>query len=182
GELQLLGNLAIGEPLPLAQQDRAALVLRHRLERVLEPDQLVRAPVVLRRDDLLQHLEVVRALDPAATPRGAAARKADVLGDLEQPRLLGFGHDAPLQAAEGVHERRLDGVLRLLARAQLVDAVVVDLPRVALVERTRGVRLGCDNGPGLDSGCTTSVGYCGPCLLPPGRGRTEAVSVCDGFT
>ena len=39
-DLELLRDLAIREALPLAQQDRAALLLRHPGQRVLDPDQL----------------------------------------------------------------------------------------------------------------------------------------------
>ena len=133
GELQLLGDLAIREPLPLAQQDRAALLLGHQRERVLDPDQLVALPA-RAGDDLLDDLEVARALDPAAAPRGAAAGETDVLGDLEQPGRLGLGHDAAAERAESVHVRRLDGVLGLLARAELVQAVALELRGVALVK------------------------------------------------
>src|SRR4029450_2689504 len=109
------------------------------------PDQLV-ALAARAGHDLLDHLEVARALDPTAAPGRAAARKADVLGDLEQPRRLGLRHDAPAGRAERVHERRLDGVLRLLARAQLMEAVAEDLRRVALVEAFGRSSLRCAGG------------------------------------
>ena len=141
GDFELLGDLAIREPLPFAQQDRATLLLRHAGERVLDPDQLVVLPA-RAWDDLLDHLEVARALDPAATPRRAATREADVLGDLEQPRRLGLGHDAAAERAERVHVRRLDGVLSLLARAELVQAVALELRGVTLVEAFGRCRLG----------------------------------------
>ena len=57
----------------------------------------------------------------------AAAREADVVGDLEEPRRLELGHDPALDAAERVQERALDGVLGLLAGAELVQAVAEDL-------------------------------------------------------
>ena len=94
-----------------------------------------------RRDgagrQLLDDLEVGRRLDAAAAPRRAAARQADVVGDLEEPRRLELGHDAALDAAERVQERALHRVLGLLARAELVQAVAEDLVRVLLVERAR---------------------------------------------
>lgn len=58
-QAQLGRDLSVREALPLAQQNRAALVLRHRLEDFLQANELVR-PVVRAGDDLLQHLEVVR--------------------------------------------------------------------------------------------------------------------------
>ena len=128
-----VGDLAIGEALPLPQQDRAALLLGHRCERVLDPDQLV-ALATRAGDDLLDHAEVAGALDLAAAPRRAPAGQADVLGDLEQPRRLGLRHDTPAERAERVHERRLDGVLRFLARPELVVAVALDLRGVTLVQ------------------------------------------------
>src|SRR5262249_24523087 len=95
-----------------------------------------------RGNDLLQHLEVVRRLDPSTPPRRAPARQADVVRDLEQPRRLDLGDDAALQATERVHERRLDGVFGLLARAELVQAVAEDLRGVALVQIAGRVRAG----------------------------------------
>ena len=57
--------------------------------------------------------------------------------------------------SEGVQERALDGVLRLLARAELMQAVAKDLVRVLLVERPREVGLGRRRP--LDA-CGTSYG------------------------
>ena len=54
--------------------------------------------------------------------------------DREQPRELGLGRDAALQRTMRVQERRLERVLGLVARAELVDAEPEDLSRVALVE------------------------------------------------
>ena len=95
-----------------------------------------------RGRQLLDDIEVGRRLDPAAAPRGAAAREADVVGDLEEPRRLELRHDAALDPAERVQERALDGVLGLLPRAELVQAVAEDLVRVLLVEGACEVRLG----------------------------------------
>ena len=138
-QLQLVGDLAIREPLPLAEEDRAALVLRHLLEDVLEADQLVAARG-RRRRQLLDDLEVGGRLDPAPPPRGAASRQADVVRDLEQPGRLELRLDPAPKAAEGVEERALHGVLGLLARAELVEAVAEDLRRVPLVELMRRIR------------------------------------------
>src|SRR5439155_8771903 len=106
-ETQLVGDLAVRQPLPLPQQDGAPLVLRHLLEDVLQANQLVR-DVLAAGDDLLQYLEVVRRLDLAAAPGRPPAREANVVRDLEQPGGLELGDDAALQAAERVHERCLD--------------------------------------------------------------------------
>jgi hypothetical protein len=55
--------------------------------------------------------------------------------DLQQPRELGIRADAALQCAMRIEERRLDGVLRLLARAQPAEAESEDLARVTLEQR-----------------------------------------------
>ena len=57
-----------------------------------------------------------------------------------------------------VEERRLHGVLRLVARAELVHAEAEDLRRVALVEILRRVRVGA---LALDSCCAAYGGDCG---------------------
>src|SRR5439155_10173394 len=100
---ELVADLPVGETLPLAQQDRAALGLRHLLEHVLKTDQLVRA-ARRRGRQLLDELEVSRRLDSAATPRGTAAGQADVVRDLEEPGRLELGLDAALEAAKCVQE------------------------------------------------------------------------------
>src|SRR5439155_22299945 len=184
-ESQLGRDFPIGEALPFPQQDGAALVLRHLLEHVLQTDELVAHRLVATRDDFLENLEVVRRLDPAAPPRRAAAREAHVVGDLEEPGGLELGDDAPRQAAECVHERRLDGVLRLLARAELVQAVAEDLDGVPLVELARRVR--ARSGFSLDARCSTYGRDCGHPVLLLLRIRTlrpgasvERVSAGDG--
>ena len=159
GDLELLGDLAVGKPLPLAQEDGPALLLGHPGERVLDPDQLV--PLAVRTgDDFLDHAEVARTLDPSSPPRRAAARQADVLGDLEEPRALGLRRDALPERTERVHERRLDGVLSLLAGAELMQAVAVDPRCVALVERVRRGGLGRHRA-GLDEVRATYGRYSG---------------------
>jgi hypothetical protein len=163
GEPHLLRDLAVRESLPLPQEDRLALRRRHPDERLLELDELVRAHPRRRGDVLLQRLDVAGRLDAAAAERGATAREADVLGDLEQPRRLGLRDDPALQAAEGVQERLLDGVLGLLAAAEFVEAVAEELRRVALVQVLRRRRLGGDLR--LDSGGATDVRDCGQ--VPP---------------
>src|SRR6266566_6111711 len=158
GEPNLGRVLAVCEPLPLPQKNRAPLVLRHLLEDILQADQLV-GDLFTSGDDFLEHLEVVRCLDLATAPRGAPPREAHVVRDLEQPGGFELGDDPTREPAEGIHERRLDGVLRLLARAELVEAVAEDLSGVALIE------VACSIGPGsersLDAGCPTYGWFCG---------------------
>src|SRR5581483_1105013 len=110
----------------------------HSLEGVLQADELVREPG-RRGCDLLDDLEVGLGLDPSATPGRAAAGQADVLRDLEQPRRLLLGDDAPPDPAERVQEGALHRVLGLLARAELVQAIAKELGRVPLIEHTRHV-------------------------------------------
>src|SRR5206468_11556974 len=55
---------------------------------------------------------------------------------------LELGDDTAPEPAEGVQEGALDGVLGLLARAELVQAVAKDLVRVLLVEVPRQVGFG----------------------------------------
>jgi hypothetical protein len=78
--------------------------------------------------------------------------------DLEQPRELRLGRDAALQRAMRVQERRLEGVLGLVARAELVDAEPEDLPRVAFVEILGRVGIA---GGALNVCCTTDGRDCG---------------------
>src|SRR5438067_11429024 len=93
-ELELGGDLAIRQSLPLTQENRAALALGHLLEHALQPDQLV-GGTRRRRSELLDRLEVGRRLDASAPPAGAAAREADVVRDLEKPGRLELRDDAP---------------------------------------------------------------------------------------
>ena len=151
-ELELCRDLAIRQPLPLAEEDRAPLRLRQLLEHVLEPDQLV-GTMRGRRSKLLDDLEVGRRFDPAAPPGGAAAREADVVRDLEEPGRLDLRHDAALDAAERVQEGGLHRVLGLLTGAELVQAVPEDLVGVLLVERAR--RVGFRRRGPFDPACTT---------------------------
>ncbi len=96
----------------------------------------------------------------AAAPRGAAAREADVLGDLEQPGRLGLGHDAATECAERVHVRRLDRVLSLFARAELMQAVALELRGVTFVEALGSRRLRGD-ARALDKRRTSYGRNCG---------------------
>ena len=114
--------------MPLAQENGAPLVLRHLLERRVEAHELERvAGRAVGGYDLLQQLEIVGRLEPQTLAGRRAARDADVLRDLVEPRLLELRRRAALEPAECVQERRLDGVFRLLARAELMQAVRVDL-------------------------------------------------------
>src|SRR5439155_25017208 len=92
-----------------------------------------------RADELAHLFEVLRRLDEAPARPRVLPREADVLRDLVEPRRLELGHDAALEAAESVQERRLSRVLRLLAVAELDEAVGEDLPAEALVEVTRAL-------------------------------------------
>src|SRR5439155_5695566 len=129
GQAELLRDLAVREALPLAEEDRPLLVRRQLGERVGETRQLVVRP--LRRGREPRHpVRVLHELPLVAAPGRALPLAADVLGDLEQPGRLRPRHDALAQPAEGVHERVLDGVLRLLAARQPAEAVAEDPPRV----------------------------------------------------
>ena len=71
---------------------------------------------------------------------GSGHSEAILTRDTASARAFELGVDAALVAAERVQERRLHGVLGFLAVAELVQAVRIDLSRVALVEVARGVR------------------------------------------
>jgi len=82
-------------------------------------------------------VQVVVDLDAAATEERPAARTADVRGDRVEPRRLELGADAAPEGTERVEERRLDGVLGLLAVAELPQAEALERPRIALEERVQ---------------------------------------------
>src|SRR5919198_1955671 len=84
GQLELLGDLAVRQPLPLAQQDRALLVGRQPRERVGEPRQLVVCGDG-RGSKARETLRIMNRLNPAPPPGRAPALAAYVLGDLEEP-------------------------------------------------------------------------------------------------
>src|SRR5262249_27593486 len=144
GDLELGCDLLVRHPLPLAHQDGAALVRRELGQRVGDALELVvRA---LRRRRLLADEAVVGDdLDAAAPPRRPEPLAADVRGDCEHPRGLGAGHGALVQAAVGVQEGGLDGILGLLRRRETRAAEAVDLAGVALEEEL-GARAGCRCG------------------------------------
>src|SRR5439155_12259278 len=91
-------------------------------------------------DELTHAVEILRRLDEAAARPRPPPGQTDVLGDLVEPGRLELRDDAALESAEGVQERRLDGVLGFFAVAQLQEAVGEDLAAEALVEVAR--RLG----------------------------------------
>jgi hypothetical protein len=125
GRLELSRDLAVREPLPFAQEDRAPLVRRQLGERVGQALELV--VLVHGRRYGVAHLAVVRDELDAATPPGRTpAFVADVLGDLVEPRCLGVRHDSGAQAAVGVQEGVLNGILGLLARREAPAAVAED--------------------------------------------------------
>src|SRR5205823_14816630 len=78
-------------------------------------------------------------LEPAAAEGRAAPREADVARDRDEPGRLGMGDDAPLERTEGVQERRLEGILGVLAVAEAIEAERVDLLGVALEQPLRVV-------------------------------------------
>ena len=66
-QVELVRDLLVRQALPLTEEQGAALLLRHRLERLGQADQLVGVGLV-RGDVVLHRLEVARRLD-AAPPR-----------------------------------------------------------------------------------------------------------------
>ena len=132
-DVEPLRDLGVGEPAPVAQQHRPALQLRQARKRVLEADQLVTA--TLARGGPLEIDGIADELEPPAPSHRLAAREADVARDPEQPGELDGGDDAAAEPTDGVEERRLDGVLGVLAAPELREAVGEDLGRVDLEER-----------------------------------------------
>src|SRR5206468_2458589 len=116
-QLELSGDLAVREALPLAQQDRALLVRRQLRERVCEAGQLVVRPD-RGNGEARKAVGIVRGLEAVPPPGRPAALATDVLGDLEEPGQLGARHDSLPQATERVQEGVLDRVLCLLAAGQ----------------------------------------------------------------
>ena len=135
-EPQLGGYLTIGEPLPLPEEDRLALLVGQSGERLVESEQLV-ARRLGSGDEILNSLEIRGALEPRTTVRGALTRETDVVRDLEELRLRGLRLEAVHQAPARVQIRRLHGVFRLLGRAEQAKAVQVD-PAMVLVEEFFG--------------------------------------------
>src|SRR2546423_12403493 len=76
-QLQLRRDLAVGEALPFAQEDRAPLALRHLLEHVLEAYELVGKPA-RSRGKLLDALEARSRLEPLPAPGRPPPRAAAV--------------------------------------------------------------------------------------------------------
>src|SRR5438034_9469818 len=72
GQRELLGNLLVREPLPLAEQDRALLVRRELGERVGTAGQLVVRPTRRRRQPG-HAVRVPPELGPVSAPRGTLA-------------------------------------------------------------------------------------------------------------
>jgi len=138
-DLQLRGDLPVGEALPLAQEDGMALLLGEAGERVVEPEELV-AGGLGSGDGVLHRLEILRPLVPRAPVRRAAPGEADVVRDREEPRLGDIRLEPVVQAAAGVQVGRLHGVLGLFARAQLAQAVRVDSAVMLVEELFRELR------------------------------------------
>lgn len=131
---EVFGDLGVGQAFPLPEQEGPAQVRRHLRQRVAEADQLVVLAVDIG-DTLVYLLEVGRVLEPRAPRARDRARYADVLCDLEEPCALGVGNHPLAQRAVRTEERALDGVLRLLTRAQSREAKPIDPRPVALVQK-----------------------------------------------
>jgi hypothetical protein len=67
-------------------------------------------------------------------------RQADVVGDLVEPGRLELGDDALAERRIDAEKDVLDRVFGILARAELANAVALDLCAVLLV-KLRGLRL-----------------------------------------
>ncbi len=101
--------------------------------------------VLARRDigplqsgkSILDRLQIVRSFVGAAPGSGTPPRGAGVAGNGQEPRQLHFRNDAAPQALQRVDERRLDGVVSVLAAAELLQAEPVDRAPVALVQASR---------------------------------------------
>ena len=119
--------------MPLAHQQRAAQVGRHVGECVIEAEQLVGVRRV-RRGALSEQIQIGRGLHTRAAGRAEPARQAHVVRDLVEPGSLELGDDTLSERRAYPQERVLDGVLGLLARTQLADAVPQDLVVVLGVE------------------------------------------------
>ena len=141
GQVELRGDLAVRQALPLAQQDDRPVPLRQLLERFRER-RCLPGDLLGRGDEVLERIEVARRLDLAAAPGGLAASPAHVLRDLVEPGRLELRSDTAAKPAVGVEERRLDRVLGLLAVPEQPEAVAEDPLRVPRVEVSRGLGLG----------------------------------------
>ncbi len=116
----------------------------HGGERAGQSEQLV-VPALGRSECVLACVEIGRCFNTPAPAEAAPAGSADVEGDLEEPRKLRFWDDAALEAAEGIEERRLHGVLCVMVVAELAETEPEDSSPMGLEELTcrfRGERLG----------------------------------------
>src|SRR6185503_567281 len=114
--------------------DRPLLVRREPRERVGQAVELD-ARLVLRRGKRRDPLGARGNLEAASPPGRTAALSADVLGDREEPGELGARRGALPQAAVGVDEGLLHGVLGVLTAPQPAQAVAENPARVPLEER-----------------------------------------------
>ena len=147
-ELELLGDLLVGEAAPLAEEDRLALELAQVAEGGLERESVLTLGRRCRRHRL-ELLGVLDELEPAAAAVRVPGREADVVGDLQEPGDLGLGDDATLEPAAGVEKGRLECVLGLLLRVKPTAAVRQHALAVALVETLRCGLNGHDLGISL---------------------------------
>ena len=125
---ELRTDLRVRQSLPLTQQQSTPLALGNPRQGAGE---LADREIFLAfgaRDDILEQIQVAHLLDAAATPRRRPAVAADVLRDLEEPRQLELRHDASAKSLLRVQEGLLDGVLRILPRAEQAQAIAEDTP------------------------------------------------------
>ena len=157
-EVELVGDLAVGEALPLAQEERAPL-RAPASRRAPRADRISSsASTCVRGHESWSAWRSLGDSTPAPARRGAQARQADVLGDLEEPGRLELGLDAAL-GARGRRSGRWTGPRPRPPRGCRAGAgrTREDLPGVALVQirgaasaarrRLRARRYGCHESP-----------------------------------
>ena len=175
-DVEVRGDLFVGEPAPVAEEHGPPLLLGELRERVLEPDQLV--AVALPRRRALEIDGVADELEASPASGRRVPRQADVTRDPEQPGELDGRDDATPEAPDGVEERGLDGVLRVLAATEPGEAVGEDLARVVLVERGRPGRVRFDSER-LEAGGATDRADC--CQLGSSSPRGEGESLAESI-
>ena len=131
---ELLGDLRVRETLPLTQEDAPTLALGKMREPLSKRRELF-APLVAGRrwrGDVVHIFDLLG--DGGTTAARPSSAPADIERDLEQPRELELRLDTALQRPQDVDERRLRGVLRLLAVAKAAVAEREDALAVLLVQ------------------------------------------------
>jgi hypothetical protein len=122
--------------LPLPHEQGTPQIGRHVRECVVEAEEFVRVGRV-SRGAFAEQVDVGRRLDAAASARAQPLRHAHVVGDLVEPGRFELRDDALAHCRRDPQERVLDGVLGLLARSKLADAVAEDPVAVLGVETRR---------------------------------------------